>query len=165
MVAAVLMLARQFAAATSLTSQDFSKSITIQAPSTFTVSGIDANGYSVSVASGIDAGNGCLLVQGGQICGPSGGSSTFTGGAVANATTFASSVTINGAGGLAVTGSSMTLNGLTDYGSMTRAQIQAKVCATLPCRVQLSQAPYDVFVATAAGTAGAFMNERTGVGP
>ena len=37
---------------------------------TGTIMGQDAHGYSLSVASGINAGAGCVLVQGGNICGP-----------------------------------------------------------------------------------------------
>lgn len=48
--------------------------------STVTVSGQDANGYSIKASSGINAGNGCILLQGGQICAPPSGA--FSGGVV-----------------------------------------------------------------------------------
>lgn len=38
--------------------------------STVTVSGQDSSGYSLAVASGINAGSGCINLQGGEMCGP-----------------------------------------------------------------------------------------------
>jgi hypothetical protein len=58
----------------------------ITAIGTATISGQDANGYSLLVASGINAGNGCILLSGGNVCGPgSGGSgiSSLTGDVIA----------------------------------------------------------------------------------
>ena len=74
--------------------------------STASITGQDANGYSLSVASGINAGNGCILLQGGEICGPTvGGVSQIIAG---------TAVTISPSNGLGA----VTINA-TDFGPST----------------------------------------------
>ncbi len=52
----------------------------ITAPWTFgdtvTITGEDTGGFSLKTSSGIDASHGCITLEGGQVCGPGGGSST-----------------------------------------------------------------------------------------
>jgi hypothetical protein len=62
-------------------------------------------------------------------------------------------------------GGTTITNGLSDLGAQTTASLQALSCPVLPCSAQLSVLPYDIFVATAAGVPGAWMNTRLGIGP
>lgn len=55
--------------------------------------------------------------------------------------------------------------GVIDFGSKSLIEIRNLSCPELPCRAVSNVVPYDVFSATAAAVAGAWMNQRTGTGP
>jgi len=83
-----------------------------------------------------------------------------------------SSVTLKGQNVVEKTGDTMTgtltlpqmiLNGLTDFGARTAAQLRALACSTLPCRA-VNSTDFDEYIST--GTAaGQWRNTRLGTGP
>ena len=101
-------------------------------PSTMTITGRDGNGYSLAVSSGISAQ--CIMLQGGQVCGPG----IFVGGAVAGATTFYATVNVST---IIASGAVVLQDGTSIY-STTQFSAGSFAGGTVPNAVVLSSDVY-----------------------